>query len=391
MSKLFEALIFATATAEYQWTDAILQIGLPMVLRTPAANIQASEPITTEELDDLIATVWRMTHPHDDREGWREALKHDGLKEAIDLDLIQEQIHTSQHGSEDAGTATQPDQEHRPVRLRFMIVRASGGNGYTAVIRQVPQSIPSLSKLAILSSNKSAAGGRGLVLVTGPTKNGKSTVVASFIEELRVSGKAGHIVVIADPIEHVHPSTKGCVVTSREIGVDVTTYVKGVEEAQRLAPDVIVIGEILDASTARAALVAGESGHLVFATLQATTVEGALAKLATLTADQPGSKETIAACVKVVIRTALVPSREGNHFVFASESIQSTGRIAELIADGNTVAGREIRNILRAKTYSQHAESLNDSLRSLVAGNVITPEAAKAASNDLQDWGKTDR
>src|SRR5215216_1943040 len=106
---------------------------------------------------------------------------------------------------------------------------------------------------------------RGIVLVTGPTGSGKSTTLASIINEINET-RDEHILTIEDPIEFLH-NHKRCIVNQRELGADAPSFALGLKAALRQDPDVILVGEMRDMETIGTALTAAETGHLVFATL----------------------------------------------------------------------------------------------------------------------------
>ncbi len=106
---------------------------------------------------------------------------------------------------------------------------------------------------------------KGLVLVTGPAGSGKSTTLASIINEINMTRNA-HVITLEDPIEYLHRH-KLSVVTQREVGTDTTSYMSGLRAALRQAPDVILLGEMRDFETIRTAMTAAETGHLVISTL----------------------------------------------------------------------------------------------------------------------------
>jgi twitching motility protein PilT len=106
---------------------------------------------------------------------------------------------------------------------------------------------------------------RGLVLVTGATGSGKSTTLAAMIDLINTRD-AGHIITIEDPIEYVY-TPKRCAVEQREVRIDVPDFARGLKHVLRQDPDTIFVGEIRDVETARAAINAAETGHLVLSTL----------------------------------------------------------------------------------------------------------------------------
>lgn len=149
------------------------------------------------------------------------------------------------------------------VRCRLHIYRS--GNALSAAVRILPgktfpeedPDYPWIQKTARLSS--------GLVLITGPCGSGKTTSLARIIEEIN-SSRSCHIITLEDPVEYLFSDRKS-LIHQREIGIDVPDFASGVRASLREDPDVLVIGELRDASSIEAALTAAETGHLVLATM----------------------------------------------------------------------------------------------------------------------------
>jgi len=134
------------------------------------------------------------------------------------------------------------------------------------VMHQVPATIPSLEQLNLPASLREITQTRrGIAIVTGPSGSGKSATLAALVDQVN-EGFYGKIVTIEDPIEVLYPRKKA-LVAQREIGTDVVSAAEGIEQAIAQDADVIVVGEIRDAATVRAALRAAETGHQVFATM----------------------------------------------------------------------------------------------------------------------------
>ena len=134
------------------------------------------------------------------------------------------------------------------------------------VIRNIPYGIPNLQDLELPSVlNDIVQYPNGLILVTGPTGSGKSTTLASLINEISLRDSK-HIITIEDPVEYVFTCKKS-IISQRQVEVDTASFADGIKYALRQDPDVIFIGEIRDRETMAAALKAAETGHLVFSTL----------------------------------------------------------------------------------------------------------------------------
>lgn len=149
----------------------------------------------------------------------------------------------------------------------------SDSNGLNLAIRILPNKIPAMKELRLppvvqqFTTLKS-----GLVVVSGPTGSGKTTTLASILDNIS-ENQAKHIITIEDPIEYHIPSKKS-IITQREIYLHVNSFADGLKEALRQDPDIILVGEMRDAETISTAMQAAETGHLVFTTLHAgSTVE----------------------------------------------------------------------------------------------------------------------
>lgn len=259
-------------------------------------------------------------------------------------------------------------------------------------LREVPASLesiglpPTVENLLMQRS--------GLILVTGPTGHGKSTSIAAMVNLIN-STRTANIVTIEDPVEYKHEPKLG-VVTNREIGQDVQSYEKGVEQALRFVPDVIVIGEIRDPATMRAAVRAGESGHLVIATLHAPTTVAAVRKvLGYLETD--GEKIAFSGCLVGVLAQALIPKTDGGK-ALAYEmldcrlgaddqknktTVQST--IGEVVAGQGEAALAKLESELRAgKGGGPLSSHFSVSLGQLVREGLVDATRAAAVAHDRQ-------
>ncbi|MFO0972741.1 MAG: PilT/PilU family type 4a pilus ATPase [Phycisphaerae bacterium] len=150
-------------------------------------------------------------------------------------------------------------------RFRFNVFRAAGG--MNAAIRRVKGEIPSFEALHLppIYRQLMEKTHEGLVLVCGVTGSGKSTTLAAMLEYVNET-RHDHIVTIEDPIEYVFPARR-CIISQREIGIDIPDYSEGLKYIVRQDPDVIFIGEMRDHFTMSAALQAAETGHFVFGSL----------------------------------------------------------------------------------------------------------------------------
>jgi len=177
---------------------------------------------------------------------------------------------------------------------------------------------------------------RGLVLVTGPTGSGKTTTLATMIDYINTKMDC-HIITIEDPIEYFHENKKG-IVTQRELGSDVTSFKEGLVRALRQDPDVILVGEMRDIVTMEAALMAAETGHLVFATLHTTGAAQSVDRVidAFPLAQQEQARVQMASNIVGVISQQLIPTISGKGRVASFEIMVAIPAIQALIRERKT-------------------------------------------------------
>src|ERR687896_1431495 len=213
-------------------------------------------------------------------------------------------------------------------------------NGYrqrgaiSFAFRFIPKEIPSFGKLGLPPGVEALAEEhRGLVLVTGATGSGKSTTLAAIVNSINRSRKH-HIVTIEDPLEFVHEDW-GCIVNQREVGIDTESYMEGLRRVLRQDPDVILIGELRDEESAKAALQAAESGHFVLSTMH--TVDAAETIGRYVEFFPPGKhamvRQTLAGVLRGVVSQRLLPRAAGGR-IAAVEVMVNTARISDLIREG---------------------------------------------------------
>ncbi|HTB80362.1 MAG TPA: type IV pilus twitching motility protein PilT [Opitutaceae bacterium] len=220
------------------------------------------------------------------------------------------------------------------ARFRVSILKAKGN--YGMVLRQIPNRMFGLRDIGLPDKIKELLfRPRGLVLVTGPTGSGKSTTLASMINYIN-ENRDGHIITIEDPIEYYHPH-KHCIVTQREIGVDVPSFSEAIRRALRQDPDIILVGEMRDLETIEAAISAAETGHLVFGTLHTNSAAKTVDRI--VDAFPSNMKEMIrtqlASSLQAVISQVLCKKIGGGR-IASYEIMVSTTSIASLIRENKT-------------------------------------------------------
>jgi twitching motility protein PilT len=221
-----------------------------------------------------------------------------------------------------------------PSRIRVNAFRSHGG--YGMVLRLLPAEVFTLEQLRLPPVIKDVLNrARGLILVTGPTGSGKSTTLAAMINWIN-ENQQGHIITIEDPIEHTHEHKK-CMVTQREVGVDLPSFAEGIRAALRQDPDVILIGEMRDLETIEAAITAAETGHLVLATLHTSGATRAIDRI--IDAFPANAREQVraqlASSLSAVISQCLLHSKDGKR-VAAFEIMLRTDAIGSKIRDNKT-------------------------------------------------------
>ena len=221
------------------------------------------------------------------------------------------------------------------ARFRVSVFKQKGNVGL--VLRQIPNKLKSFEQIGLPPVIKDVCmRPRGLVLVTGPTGSGKTTSLATMIDYINDT-RADHIITIEDPIEYYHKHKK-CVVTQRELGVDVPTFVEALRRALRQDPDVVLVGEMRDLETISTAITAAETGHLVFATLHTTGAAETINRIvdAFPTNQQAQIRTQLAATLVAVISQSLIPTADGKGRVAAFELMFANDPIKALMRKGET-------------------------------------------------------
>lgn len=212
---------------------------------------------------------------------------------------------------------------------------------------------------------------QGLVLVTGPTGEGKSTTLAAMIDEIN-STRAEHILTIEDPIEYVYKPKKS-IISQREIANDTHSWEIALRSALREDPDVVLVGEMRDFETIAAALTVAETGHLVFGTLHTGSAAQTIDRIIDVfpASQQNQIRQQLAMTIQAVVSQRLIPQVGGGR-VAATEVMVALPSIRNLIREQKTY---QIDNVLQ--TSGETGMSLMESsLAQLLQKGQITQEDA---------------
>lgn len=213
---------------------------------------------------------------------------------------------------------------------------------------------------------------QGLVLVTGATGSGKTTTLASILNQINLT-RHEHILTVEDPIEYVHESA-GCLVSQREVGHDTHGFHEALRSALREDPDIVLLGEMRDRESMDAALTLAETGHLTFATLHTSGAVESITRIISAfdAMEQPQTRERLAANLKVVLTQRLVPWANRAGRSLCAEIMVSTNAVRALIRDHKE---RQLPSLIETGA-GQGMATLNASLADLVRRRVVSREDA---------------
>jgi twitching motility protein PilU len=250
--------------------------------------------------------------------------------------------------------------------FRISAMRQRGS--YAAVIRFVPNVVPSLDSLNVppMLANL-VVEKRGLILIVGATGAGKSTTLAAMIDH-RNENATGHILTIEDPIEYIY-TNKRSVINQREVGADTASLQVALKNALRQAPDVIVIGEIRDRETMSAAIAYAQSGHLCLATMHANNSYQALNRILSFypVEVRPTMLGDLAAALRAIASQRLLRTHTGSR-VPAIEMMLNTALISDLIKKADFSSVREAME----QSLAEGSQSFEQDLARLITDNVVT-------------------
>ena len=266
-------------------------------------------------------------------------------------------------------------------RFRVNVFRSRGSAGI--VFRRVSVGAIPLSDLGlppVLSALSMEP--RGLVLVTGPTGSGKTTTLAGMIDHVNENREV-HVVTIEDPIEILHYD-KLAMINQREVRVDTGDFATALRAAMRQDPDVILVGEMRDMETVKAALAAAETGHFVMSTLHTTDASETINRIIDFFPphEQKQVRLSLASSLRGIICQRLVQRSDGYGRCVAMEVCINTGRVAEAIAEPEKTATLP-QLITEGAFYGM--QTFDQHLVALLRDGVISLDSAMQASTSPHD------
>jgi twitching motility protein PilT len=334
-----------------QASDLHLRVGVQPILRIDGrlSLIETDAP-TTESLNEILAQV--LTE---------DQKRRFEVRNEMDLAL---------------GVA-------RMGRFRVNIYRQRGTIGLA--IRSVNTMIPSFSELNLPEViKKLCQEHRGLIIVTGTTGSGKSTTLASMIEEINRT-RAENIVTIEDPIEYIHKDMQS-VIAQREVGSDTESFATALRHAFRQDPDVILIGEIRDLETMMIALTAADTGHLVLTTLHTLNAIETISRI--ISFFPPHQHQQIrlllSGTLSAVISQRLLPRCDGPGRIPAIEIMVGTGAIRDAILVPEKTS--MIYDLIESGSVQYGMQTFDQSIMRWYRQNVISYEMAMTQASNPDDF-----
>jgi len=342
LDKLLEQTISSDAS------DLHLSVGKPPVIRTAGSLKPMDEPVLSpSDTEAVVSAISDSNH--------------------------RSQLETS--GSTDFGFTFAGG-----ARFRVSAFKQKGA--YSLVLRRIPSKILSLNEIGLPESVRALlTRPRGLILVTGPTGSGKSTTLASMINEINAN-RSVHIITIEDPIEYYHEHNRS-LVTQREIGEDVSGFADALRSALRQDPDVLLVGEMRDLETMEAAITAAETGHLVFATLHTTGAARTVDRIIDVfpSSRQDQVRTQLSSTLLAVLSQLLIPTKDGSGIAAAFEIMVTTPSIQNLIRENKTY--RIDSDIQTGSKFGM--KSLDAWLYDLIEADKIMAKDAVARARDPEE------
>lgn len=268
-------------------------------------------------------------------------------------------------------------------RFRVNVFQQRGNVGM--VLRVIPTKIRTLEELYLPRViDRICEERRGLALVTGTTGSGKSTTLAAMIDRVN-STRTDHIITIEDPIEFLHRDKKGFV-NQREVGVDTASFGSALRASLREDPDLILVGEMRDLETIGTALLAAETGHMVFSTLHTLDATETIQRIIAVfpPPEQKQIRLQLASTLKAIVSQRLVRKSDGIGRVPAVEVLVATEYIRDCVINPDKT--RMIRDAIASGVSQYGMQTFDQSLYDLYSQGLITLEEALVRSTNPDEF-----
>jgi len=278
------------------------------------------------------------------------------------------------------------DCSYRLRSLQFRINIFKENDGIAAAIRALSLDVPKIEQIGFPNNvwQDIIELKQGLVLLTGITGAGKSTTIASFISKISEK-RACRIITVEDPIEYIFQQ-KYSIISQREVGKDVKSFLHGLKEMMREDPDIIFVGEMRDTETIAMTLMAAETGHLVFSTLHTRDATGTVTRILDYfpSGRQQEVRNQLSLGLAYIISQKLVPKKDGTGRLAAMEILNNNYACANLIRTGKI---EQLYSQLQTKTRDKPDEkmiTMEKHLAMLVKQDKVDLLEAKKWANDLK-------
>lgn len=267
-------------------------------------------------------------------------------------------------------------------RVRVNMFRQMGQ--LAVVMRVIENVIPEPDALGLPEQVRNIAKMRqGLVIFSGATGSGKSTSMASLLNEVNKE-RYQHILTIEDPVEYIFKEAR-CVISQRQVGIDVPDFALAMKAALREDPDIILMGEMRDPESIEIALTAAETGHLVFSTLHAPNSADAITRMVSSFdgEEQSTIRAKLAHNLRAIVTQRLLPRKEGSGRTVACEVLTVTPLARELIVEPMRI--KEIKDLIKGGDKVEGMLHFDEHLLQLVRNDTISDEIALTNASSSTD------
>ncbi len=336
------------AMGKHNATDLHIRVGEPPVFRVGGDLVRLkSPPLTIEQVNELLVPL---------------------LDERLTNEMKIRGYADFSHSIDGVG------------RFRCNIFKALGR--LSAAVRRVKPKVPTYEDLNLPTQiRKCAEFEQGLVLIGGITGSGKSTTIAAVLDDINHRRRC-HILTIEDPVEYVFVNDKA-VINQREVFTDVASFEDALRSAVREDPDVMLLGEMRDASTFETALTAAETGHLVFGSVHSSGAAQTLGRIMDLfpTDKHPQIRTSLAFNLRCILNQKLLPGIEKGTLVPVVEIMFITPLMKKLILDGEFAKVAEAL----AKDRENGCETFNSALNRMYKEKRIAMDTALAVAPNPEE------